>query len=250
MMNFLIRDGFAGSPGPSPVEIAAASEEANEYLFDLSQRFDEIGFDLYALLGQRNLSGFVGEVFARFAASRLQGYRANPHPDGRPDLVDVSSSERLKFLTDVCFSNPTAGGGPRYPLREHLAPFKFGGIEVKATIGKMKGRASSFAVGQSRADAVTALTFWGHHTSCRSMLGVYYDYFPFRNASPQIAAIFFLELVEADWNPVSIGKPGSKKTSNTSLSSSGQSKLRKGLLTYLDSVPHVEALKRASVVLP
>lgn len=52
------------------------------------RRFAEFDVDVFALLGMRNLSAFVGEVFAAQMIKASNGlFRKNPHQDGYPDLL-------------------------------------------------------------------------------------------------------------------------------------------------------------------
>jgi len=44
--------------------------------------------DVFALLGMRNLSAFIGELFAAaIILEHSELFRKNPHQDGYPDLV-------------------------------------------------------------------------------------------------------------------------------------------------------------------
>jgi hypothetical protein len=44
--------------------------------------------NIFEILGMRNLSSFVGEVFAASVAKESNGlFRKNPHQDGYPDLL-------------------------------------------------------------------------------------------------------------------------------------------------------------------
>jgi len=210
--------------------------KANNYLRVLKDLFRELNFDVYTTLGQRNLSGFIGEVFSRVFAAEVDGFAVNPHADGRPDLLDVSAKEAFEHLRLKCFSRSEYGS--LAPNKSLLAPFKYGGIEVKATIGnplndyrarlKKDLGLNSFYVGLSRVNYLNSITYWGHHTDCENLIGLYYDYYAELGGAPQIVAVLHAELIPSqDWSKVSIGKIGSKKTSNTSLSSSGIEKIMK-----------------------
>tara|TARA_B110000879_G_scaffold9466_1_gene12206 strand:- start:3086 stop:3886 length:801 start_codon:yes stop_codon:yes gene_type:complete len=232
------------------VEVALVAEvtrQSNMYLANLNIMFSELGFDIYEILGQRNLSGFVGEVFVRSFSRIVDGFRNNPHADGRPDLLDISANVAETFLKNECFN---ADG---MPVRSFLAPFKYGGIEVKCTIGtpvhdhkkklqELHG-VKNFEIGMPRINFLKSLTYWGHHTSCENLLGVYYDYVAEHEGVPQIMMIMHSELeVETDWNAVSIGKKGSKKTSNTSLTKPARDKLLNKIVVIANSKVYIDRI--------
>src|SRR5207249_2950887 len=132
---------------------------------------------------QRNVSGFIGEVFSRFFAAEVDGFVTNPHPDGRPDLLDVSSKEAREYFDMKCFIRLRDGSSA--PNKSYLAPFKYGGIEVKATIGnpfsdyrarlKKELGLNEFVVKFPRVNYLNSIAYWGHHTGCENMVGLYYD---------------------------------------------------------------------------
>lgn len=63
--------------------------------FDKLSTFD---FDIYAVLGMRNLSSFVGEVFAA-SLIHVSGdqFVKNPHQDGYPDLLLMDKGGKDEF---------------------------------------------------------------------------------------------------------------------------------------------------------
>jgi len=226
-------------------DVIPAVVEANRYLMELSSQFADIGFNLFESLGQRNISGFVGEVFSRVFAQKSSELASNPHPDGRPDLIDISTAQARDHLRIRCYR--TSESGRKVPVKAELAPFRYGGIEVKATIGDLAAGTPPPPVGFPRHARIRSLTYWGHHRDCLNLLGLYYDYFSERNGTPQIVAIFHTKLEVSDWNIVSVGKADSKKTSNTSLTSSGRNKLNAGIVAVLGSQSHRHALIRCGV---
>jgi len=218
----------------SPGDVIKVTIRANEYLNTIAGHFKELNFNIFATLGQRNISGFVGEVFSNIFAKNIDGFVVNPHGDGRPDLLDIMSEKAKKSFHLDCFER--SEDGELFPRRSYLAPFKYGGLEVKSTIGspvnnykellRSEVGVNSFSIGFPRINYLNSITYWGHHTSCENLLGLYYDYCEELDGTPQIMAVMQSELVpNIDWNLVSIGKSGSKKTSNTSLSTSGCTKI-------------------------
>jgi len=213
----------------------------NEFLIELPTYFSMTSNNFYTILNQRNLSGLVGEIFKHAISNSVPDLVSNPHPDGRPDLLDLRSDAAISHFNDQCFDATNLA-----PIREQLAPFSFGGIEVKATIGSIKG-ASNYPVGRSRAEAVVDLNYWAHHRHACNLLGVYYDYCPESNGAPQVKSLFLAAVRNTDWYAVSTGKPGNKKTSNTSLNGSGRQAIKGGLFAHSNEVIYLDMLRRVGV---
>ena len=53
-----------------PGDVIDVVVQSNKYLENVSREFGALGIELYRELQQRNLSGFVGEVFSRFFSSQ------------------------------------------------------------------------------------------------------------------------------------------------------------------------------------
>jgi hypothetical protein len=54
----------------------------------LVDKFDGFGVDVFRLLGMRNLSSFLGELYGSVVIRDSKClYRKNPHQDGYPDLL-------------------------------------------------------------------------------------------------------------------------------------------------------------------
>ena len=104
--------------------ITSAIEKANDSIREISN----FSIDIFSLLGMRNLSAFMGEVFVTSLVQVSEGmFFKNPHQDGYPDLLAMTNQglkewERLKNnLQD----------------KRPFSPFIPGGIEVKATCGSL-----------------------------------------------------------------------------------------------------------------
>jgi len=243
-------------PGES---VLTAVVNTNLYLHQLSLLFQELDFPIYGTLGQRNISGFIGEVFSRTFVSQVPGYLNNPHADGRPDLIDVSSPEAHAHFHEECIFLGTCGS--KSHKKQLLTPFRFGGMEVKSTIGsnsseykqrlKAELRIDEFQVGIPRINYLSTITYWGHHTSCENLLALYYDYCSSLNGTPQVMAVMHASLdSNVDWHKVSTGKTGSKKTSNTSLTLSGKSKLLNNPIVVCKNPLYLERLSAIGMNLP
>ena len=200
----------------SGTQLLRAWELTDGFLAKVPSLFELSPLAFYTILNQRNLSGLVGEIFKHSLHKTVPGLTPNPHPDGRPDVLDLRTETAAAHFIAECVDPET-----RAPIRSALAPFKYGGIELKATIGDITG-ASEYGIGQSRAHLVKNLNYWAHHRHACDLLGLYYDFDETVNGLPQVKALFFATLGEDHWGAVSTGKPGKKKTSNTSLKKEGQ----------------------------
>ena len=78
-------------------------------------------------------------------------------------------------------------------------------------------------------------------------LRLYYDFVGEANSAPQILAVMHSELEEADWTEVSIGKAGSKKTSNCSLTSQGKAKLIQSTIVKTSLTKYASTFDRLGI---
>lgn len=228
--------------------------EANNYLVQLSHLFHKMDFDLFQVLGQRNISGVVGEIFSRFFSKKFTDFKNNPHPDGRPDILHLGTEEVIEYYKNECFQQVN---GRFIPIKSKLSPFPYEGIEVKCTIGNPKTNykfllnndigKKEFELGIPRINYIHELNWWAHHTHSRSLLGLYYDYYSQENNSPQILAVFYSTLDVTDWACVSLGSAKSKKTSNTSLNKLGRTKMKQNCLVMIDNPDYLTNLSRIGV---
>jgi hypothetical protein len=225
----------------APLLLLEATCKTNLYLAKLPELFKSDGGGFYAVLNQRNLSGFIGEVLKHAIFSCDNNFIPNPHPDGRPDLLDLRSKAARAYFESDCHESLT-----NTPRREMLAPFRFGGIEIKCSIGKLKN-AGDKPVGVPRVELVNGITYWAHHAHGCNLLGAYYDYDDLKHGAPQIRALFYTELLPSDWHKVSVGDPGKKKTSNTSLNKSGLKKLYQSLVMHHEDTVYIRLLDRLGI---
>jgi hypothetical protein len=227
--------------GLTQTELLEAWRLTDAFLARAPSLFELSSQDFYTILNQRNLSGLVGEIFKHSLHKVVPGLTPNPHPDGRPDLLDLRMKATAAYFKEECL-DPSNNA----PIRTFLAPFKYGGIELKATIGDVTG-ASDLGIGQSRARLVKNINYWAHHRHACDLLGLYYDFDEMSGGVPQVRAIFFASLTEAHWAAVSTGKPGRKKTSTTSLIKDGRDAVKRGILAYEDTGPYMAMLTRIGV---
>ncbi|SFQ37362.1 hypothetical protein SAMN05421670_1811 [Psychrobacillus psychrotolerans] len=247
-----------GKPDIEIQDVIDAVSETNNYLLTLSELFIELDFDLFEVLGQRNLSGLIGEIFSVFLAKKSNFLLNNPHPDGRPDIIFCRNDVELDYFTKGCFIDV---GDRKFPLKSALAPYLYGGIEVKCTIGdpikeyrktireEYNNVKENFELYMPRVKYLKDLNWWAHHTHSSNLLGLYYDYYSKSNNLPQILAVFNSELVQTDWNKVSTGSSLGKKTSNTSLNKTGKQKMKTSCLCVIEDEIYIEKLQSIKVTI-
>jgi hypothetical protein len=225
----------------------------NEYINKLYDVFEKLNFKLFEILGQRNISGVIGEIFSRFFCKNVEGYCSNPHPDGRPDIFPMIDKVVCDYYTNECFQ---ALGKKLIPIKAKFSPFIHGGFEVKCTIGNQNNNSerlkadtgkTSFEMGMPRIKYLSSINYWAHHRHSSNLLGLYYDYYSAQKNRPQVLAAFFAHLNPNDWNKVSLGSLTAKKTSNTSLNSSGIKKLYGGCLLMVKNDLYGEKFKTVGI---
>jgi len=177
---------------------------------------DDIPVDIFAILGMRNLSAFIGELFAKSFAKSSNGlFISNPHQDGYPDLllmdeIGLSQFETLKQNGQLRDKSP-------------FSPFPNGGIEIKATCGDVPDNTDCLRkfgvtkpnVGDTRISMMTKYNWKAHHRETNNLIGLLWD---FENQVPQIVAVFFgNKLDENDWGTIVQPKEGGGRTTSVSI---------------------------------
>lgn len=230
-------------------DLVEAANETNEYIQNLVSLFGELGFDIFYSLGQRNISGFIGEIYKNILANKFDNLIPNPHPDGRPDILSLDTEE-IKEYYATCFRNIN---GRLMPIKDMLTPFQFGGLEVKCSIGSsgnlqttrfIADYGHSFSLYEPRVGYLNGITWWAHHSNSSNLLGLYYDYYEPTNKVPQVIAALYSELSSDDWHKVSTGNPNNKKTSNTSLNKTGLQKMKSNCVFCCSDKNYVEQLRK------
>lgn len=214
--------------------------DTNNYLDSLNQECKKLNINFFHALGQRNLSGFIGEVYKSFLDDTLKIIKMNPHPDGRPDLI---------FYNNIEYYN---SGFKRIneklmPNKKFFTPYKYGGIEIKCTIGshsiskkeKTERNHKPFEIYESRIEFLKGITYMAHHAHNINLLGLYYDYYEDSDLCPQILTGFYSDIVEADWGRISKPKVNTKTTSAGSISKSGIEKLKQNCLFHIRNKKYV-----------
>ncbi len=187
--------------------------------------------DVFALLGMRNLSAFVGEVFA---ASMILEFphilKKNPHQDGYPDLLlmDETGLNRWRELHDN--------------LRDKapFSPFLSGGFEVKATVGSVpppsyfqKKGLQKCDIGDTRIEYLRGYDWKAHHRETTHLIGLVWD---FIEKYPTVVGVFYRnDLQENDWGEIIQPREGGGRTTSVSIMPrSGVRKMYQGWVAVID----------------
>lgn len=196
-----------------------AAEKLCEAIAKTHDTIDEISkfdIDIFAILGLRNLSAFMGEVYAASLISITDNkYRKNPHQDGYPDLLLMNTAGQARWK-QLERDNHLRDKGP-------FSPFKNGGIEIKATCGtvpndatcRRKGLPGKPAIGDQRIGVMTSYDWKAHHRNTNNLVGILWD---FIDRLPRIAAVFFCpQLTTRDWGAIIQPRDGGGRTTSVSI---------------------------------
>ena len=83
----------------TPQEVVSAINYANNALLKLNEVTQEFDINIFETLGMRNLSGMVGEYFARSIMRISNGkLQSNLHQDGYPDLLLTDTKEKKDYF--------------------------------------------------------------------------------------------------------------------------------------------------------
>ena len=187
--------------------------------------------DVASILGLRNLSAFIGELFAAAmvkAANKL--LLSNPHQDGYPDLLlmDDYGIRKLRLVDGLTNS------------KAPFSPFAGGGIEVKATCGSVPTPAQCTKrginrpdMGDSRIRVMTGYDWKAHHRETNNLVGILWDFIDRR---PRIVAVFYSsDLSESDWGKIVQPKvDGGRTTSVSIMNRTGIEKMYRGWICVLN----------------
>lgn len=176
---------------------------------------NDIPVDIFSILGMRNLSAFIGELFARSIANNSKGlFINNPHQDGYPDLL-LMDEQGQKFYNELTNLGKLRDKAP-------FSPFANGGLEVKATCGAVptpkqcaKKGLTKPDMGDTRIALLSGYDWKAHHRETNNLIGLLWD---FQNSYPEIVAIFFGNgLTETDWGEIIQPKKGGGRTTSVSI---------------------------------
>ncbi|MDR0811918.1 MAG: hypothetical protein LBN23_06590, partial [Paludibacter sp.] len=197
--------------------------------------------DIFAILGMRNLSAFIGEIFVSTLAKNSNDLLVkNPHEDGYPDLLLLDEKGKLlwKNLENVLKS------------KQPFSPFENGGIEVKATCGSVptpdictKRGFEKPELGDTRIDCMVNYDWKAHHRETNNLIGLLWD---FIEETPKIVAVFFSnDLKEEDWGSiVQPKKDGGRTTSVSIMTGTGIKKMYNGCVLVIDDKRYIDFFNR------
>lgn len=197
--------------------------------------------NLFEILGMRNLSAFVGEMFVHTIAESSNGALVkNPHQDGYPDLLIMTDEGRalLKKL-----ANNRQDKGP-------FSGFETGGIEVKATVGSVptpdvfrKKGLRKPEIGDERIEHTAGYDWKAHHRETNNLIGLYWD---FVNQKPVICGVFYSgDLLEDDWGRIVQPKDGGGRTTSVSIMArSGIHKMYMGWIAVIQDERYANFFNR------
>ena len=195
--------------------------------------------EVAAILGLRNLSAFVGELFAAALRKTSAGLlSANPHQDGYPDLL----------LMDEYGRDVWRELGERLDEKTPFSPFAGGGMEVKATCGSVPTPAvckrrgiKRPMIGDTRIGCLLGYDWKSHHRDTNNLVGLLWD---FVGGRPRVAAVFYASnLVEDDWGEIVQPRAGGGRTTSVSIMArSGIRKMYEGWLCVLSTGGYREFL--------
>ena len=214
--------------------------EALQTLDEQTKRFD---INIFEALGMRNLSGMVGEYFAKSVMLHSDdNLKSNLHQDGYPDLLLTNTLERKAYFETLY----TVENGKKYPRDKALfSPYLYGGVEVKATCGSTPpaSQVPKPLIGEQRIDLLTGFDWKAHHRETNNLLAILWD---FINEVPTVVACFYRnDLVTDDWGAIVQPHEGGGRTTSVSIMcSGGVSKMCKGWLAVLDDEKYISTLSK------
>lgn len=223
------------------LRLLEAMNLTNDNLKKLHDITAESGVEVFEALGMRNLSGFIGEFFVSSLEKCSNGHLIkNPHQDGYPDLLYVQSEASKAHFKEIV----TLKDGKMYPKEKALfSPYKYGGLEVKATCGATPSAsvAPKPLIGEQRVDRMTSFDWKAHHRDTNHLISILWD---FIEGLPTVVAVFFRDdLTEDDWGDiVQPKKDGGRTTSVSIMKTSGIKKMCEQWIAVIDDDKYVRKL--------
>ena len=220
-----------------------AIDFCNDAIRTLDEQTKQFDINIFEVLGMRNMSGMVGEYFAksveRFSCGNLH---SNLHQDGYPDLLRTNTEQRLAYYQSLY----TEELGKKYPKDKALfSPFKYGGVEVKATCGSTPSASVTpkLLIGEQRIEKLTSFDWKAHHRETNNLLSIFWD---FIEEIPTVVACFYRnDLTVDDWGRIVQPKQGGGRTTSVSImTSAGVKKMCQGWIAVIDSEPYISALSK------
>lgn len=228
---------FVGGSGQAVAMPILKFEEAVKHAHAVIDQISSFKVDIFKILGMRNLSAFIGELYAAsLIAASGEMFIKNPHQDGYPDLL-LMDEPGLKHYQSLKQSGQLREKGP-------FSPFRNGGVEVKATCGSVPtpdrcrrmGLAEKPDIGDQRIGVMMGYDWKAHHRDTNNLLGILWD---FIDRVPRIVAVFFCpNLTTDDWGAIIQPREGGGRTTSVSIMSrDGVRKMYQHWMIVLDEDP-------------
>jgi len=203
----------------------------------------EIPVDIFSILGMRNLSAFIGELYVVSLANYSSGgFIKNPHQDGYPDLLLMDN------YGQQLWQQLNLSGQLRY--KQPFSPFQNGGLEVKATCGSVptpeeclrKWGISKPDMGDTRISFLKSYDWKAHHQEINNLIGIIWD---FNNRTPEIVAVFFgNNLVQDDWRMQDRKEGRGRTTSLSVMTRVGVAKMYQNWILVKNDFRYIDFLNR------
>lgn len=235
---------FRSTLGEQAVIPRQAFVDAARETRKLAEKISEFPVNIFEILGMRNLSSFVGELFAA-SLKRSTGslFKKNPHQDGYPDLLLMNEKGRQMY-EQLAAAAMTRSKQP-------FSPFANGGIEIKATCGSVPTPAV-FArkklgvkpdIGDQRISVLQGYDWKAHHRETNNLVGILWD---FIDQIPTVAAVFLSpDLTKDDWGKIVQPKEGGGKTTSVSImKKEGVKKMYKNWVVVIDDQRYIKFLNQ------
>lgn len=239
--NFVV--SYDGTAVLSTQDVVDAMNNANTALKELSDTTMRFDINIFETLGMRNLSGMIGEYFARSVMKVSKGkLETNLHQDGYPDLLLVDTPQRKNYFNSLF----TESNGKRYPVdKEHFSPFKYGGIEVKATCGSTPpaSKVPKPLIGEQRVEILNSFDWKAHHRTTNHLLAVLWDFID--GLPTYVAAFYQNQLKVEDWSKiVKPKKDGGRTTSVSIMTPKGVKKMCNNWVAVLNNEAYIKLLAK------
>ena len=212
----------------------------NKAILMLDEQTKQFDINIFEALGMRNISGLVGEYFGKsiqkFSNDSLH---SNLHQDGYPDLLITHTIEQKQYFSTLY----TIVNGKKRPKdKAFFSPYKYGGIEIKATCGSTPSASHTPKplIGEQRISLVKSFDWKAHHRETNNLLGIFWD---FLETVPTIVACFYRnDLNINDWGKIVQPTAGGGRTTSVSImTKTGVSKMCKGWIAVIDKPEYIRA---------
>ena len=241
LVNPTVSVNYEGKTILTSDEVVIAIVFCNEALKSLNEHTKQFDINIFETLGMRNLSGLVGEYFARSIMRTSNGkLQSNLHQDGYPDLLLTDTKQKLDYFETLY----TIKDGKKYPInKESFSPYKYGGIEIKATCGSTPpaSKTPKPLIGEQRIDLISSFDWKAHHRTTNHLLAVLWD---FLDGNPTIVAAFFQDnLTTEDWGKIVKPKDdGGRTTSVSIMTKSGIKKMCANWVAVIQDDKYIKKL--------